>query len=118
MELIMNNAHPAPTSGASALAQQDQSKEERRNSSAQAMSELLRRYPNINDADRLELVEFLKKGHPDVIAMATYGAGLEPRVVAVKRDHPEHFPSGFRAWLPWLGMAAVTLLLLLLARIL
>lgn len=118
MELIMTNTHPVPPSGTNLHAQPNLSSRVRRESSADAMSKLLRRYPNINDAELLELVEFLKKGHPDVIAMVTYGAGLEPRVIAVKKDHPEQFRSGFRVWLPWLGILMVPLLLSLLSRML
>ncbi len=111
----MNNANAAPDSGASFRTPLDQ-QQDRHPASSPRMSELLRRYPNIQDGERLELVDFLKKGHPDSIALATYGAGLETRVIAVKRDHPEHFPSGIRALLPWLVLLMVPLLLVLVAR--
>jgi hypothetical protein len=84
--------------------------------SVQQMSDLLRRYPDVNDAERLELVDFLKHGHPETLAMVTYGSGLVPEVGRVKKDHPEHFPAGWRTLLPWFGFLAVVLLLILLAR--
>lgn len=82
------------------------------------MSDLLRRYPNIQDGERLELADFLKNGHPDEIVKATYVLGLEPRAIAFKKDHPEHFRSGWRGWAPWLALLMVPLLLMLLARML
>jgi hypothetical protein len=82
------------------------------------MSDLLRRYPEIQDGERLELIEFLKHGHPDELVKATYSVGLEPRVIAVRKDHPEHFRSGWRALLPWLALLMVPVLLMLLARML
>jgi hypothetical protein len=117
MELIMTNASAAPVRGADLAAPAHQQNEAPRRASAEQMADLLRRYPNIAEAERLDLVDFLKRGHPDIVAMASYGAGLEPRVIAVKRDHPEHFSSGARALLPWLGLLLVVpLLLLLLGR--
>ena len=86
--------------------------DEHRRAPAERMSELLRRYPNIPDEERLALVDFLKSGHPDELAKATYGNGLEPRAIAVKKDHPEHFRVGWRGWLPWIAAGIVMLLLL------
>ena len=111
----MTHANAAPAGGAPrspAAGQQDK----RPIVSAQQMSDLLRRYPDVNDAEKLELVDFLKAGHPDTLAMVTYGSGLVPQVTKVKKDHPQHFPSGWRTLLPWLGLLLVTLLLILLAR--
>ena len=81
-----------------------------------AMSEALRRYPNIDDALRLQLIHFLNNGHPDEIARATYGAGLEPRLAQFKKDHPDHFKGGFKAWLPLLLFLLVPLLVIIAVR--
>ena len=112
LELIMTNANAAPASGApvrSSVAQPPVV-------SAQQMSDLLRRYPDVNDAEKLELVDFLKGGHPDTVAMATVGSGLTSQAAQVKKDYPEHFQSGWRVLLPWLGLFGVVLLLIMLAR--
>ena len=85
--------------------------------STAAMSEALRRYPDIDDELRLQLIHFLNHGHPDEIARVTYGNGLEPRLVAFKKDHPEHFKAGFKAWLPLLLFGVVTLLVIIGVRI-
>jgi hypothetical protein len=108
--MINTNAAPAP--GASSLASQEAIQEKHRRS-AEDMSDLLRRYPQIDDGERLELVQFLKSGHPDELARATFGAGLAPRAAAVKKDHPQHFRTGLRAVLPWLSILAFAMLFLL-----
>jgi hypothetical protein len=82
-----------------------------------AMSEALRRYPDIDDELRLQLIHFLNHGHPDEIARVTYGDGLEPRLAVFKKDHPEHFKSGLKAWLPLLLFVVVTLLVIVGVRI-
>jgi hypothetical protein len=118
MELIMINANAAPSGAATSRSLASHQQEQTPNVSAQQMSDLLKRYPDVNDAEKLELVHFLKRGHPEAIALATYGAGLVPQVREVKKDHPEHFPSGRRMLLPWLGFLMVVMLVLLLARLL
>ncbi|HWH22444.1 MAG TPA: hypothetical protein VNT25_04015 [Allosphingosinicella sp.] len=103
----------APLAGVLTPSRPDLIQEEQGLSVSRRMSDLLRRYPNIPDADRLELADFLKRGNPVEIADAT-GNGLEPRAMAFRTDHPEHFGRGFRTWLPWLGgwFALAALLLL------
>lgn len=101
----MTNVNAAPADGGSSSARAAQ----KPSSTAETMSELLRRHPNIADQDRLNLIEFLKTGHPDDLVKATYGAGLEARVIAFKKDHPEHFRVNL---LPWLGLAVAVLILL------
>ncbi len=76
------------------------------------MSDLLRRYPDVSGAEKLQLVDFLKQGHPETLAMVTYGSGLVPQAGKVKKDHPKHFPSAWRILLPWLGVLGLALLLL------
>ncbi|MGQ0588858.1 MAG: hypothetical protein ACT4N8_04905, partial [Sphingosinicella sp.] len=66
------------------------------------MTDLLRRHPQIEEEERLELIAFLKRGHPDELARAVYEHDLEARAVAFKKANPAHFATGFRAWLPWL----------------
>jgi hypothetical protein len=117
MELIMTNANAAPAAGASLRSASAQPQEKPPTVSAQRMSDLLRRYPEVNDAEKLELIEFLKRGHPETLAMVTYGSGLVTEVGRVKRDHPEHFPSGWRTMLPWFGFFMVVLLLIMVARL-
>ena len=114
----MTDANTAPAAGASLRSPPAQQQEKLFTASAQQMSDLLRRYPEVNDAEKLELVDFLKRGHPDTLAMVTYGSGLVSQVTKVKKDHSEHFPSGWRRRLPWFGFLAVVLLLILLARML
>jgi hypothetical protein len=63
------------------------------------MSDLLRRYPAIAEEERQQLLRFLTQGDEEEIVRATYGAGLEPRLIAFRKDHPREFP-GLRAWLP------------------
>lgn len=81
-----------------------------------AMSEALRRYPDIDDELRLQLIHFLNNGHPDEIARATYGAGLDAQLAAFKKDHPEQFKGGLKAWLPLILFVVVTLLVILAVR--
>jgi hypothetical protein len=66
------------------------------------MISLLQHYPNISDEERIDLLGFLTKGNPDEVVRVTLLEGLEPRVAAFRRDHPRDFPSGLRAWLPFL----------------
>lgn len=73
-----------------------------RAAAAPRMTDLLRRYPRIEDGERLELIDFLKNGHPDEVAKTVYLEGMEPRVIAFKRDHPDQFSTGFKVWLPWI----------------
>ena len=68
-------------------------------SSVARMSDLLRRYPSITEEERKQLLHFLTRGAQEDIVRATFAAGLEPRLIAFRKDHPEHFP-GLRSWLP------------------
>ena len=76
------------------------------------MTDALRRYPNINDAERKELLDFLHEGPREEVVKATHVEGLEPRLIAFRRDHPEHFPGGFRSMLPLLLLLVVPLVAL------
>ena len=110
----MSNQHAAPASGPADGAMPQPNG---RASRAPRMTDLLRRYPNIQESERLEIIDFLKHGHPDEIAKATYLEGTEPRVIAFKKDHPEHFRSGLKMWLPWILILVAALLLTLLFRV-
>jgi len=77
------------------------------------MSDALRRYPDINEEELQQLIQFLKHGAQEDIVQATYVVGLEPRLSAFQRDHPEHFPSGLKAWAPLALLALVPLLAVL-----
>ena len=112
----MTNANAARASGAAARSPSTPVQEKTPTVSAQQMSDLLRRYPDVDDAQKSRLIDFLKRGHPETLAMVTYGSGLVPQVVKVKKDHPEHFPSGWRTLLPWCGLLLLLLLLILFAR--
>ena len=74
-----------------------------------AMSDLLRRYPNIAEDERQQLLRFLTQGAQEEIVRATYVAGLGPRLIAFRKDHPEHFP-GVRSWAPLALLILVTVL--------
>ena len=74
-----------------------------------AMSDLLRRYPNIAEDERQQLLRFLTQGAQEDIVRATYVAGLEPRLIAFRKDHPEHFP-GLRSWVPFALIILITVL--------
>lgn len=79
---------------------------------AARMSDALRRYPAISDEERRQLLNFLVDGDREEVAIATSVSGLEPRLAAFRKDHPEHFP-GLRAWLPLALLGLVTVLALL-----
>jgi hypothetical protein len=102
----MNDRTAAPA-GADAAAQRAQPNISQ--PSIAQMTDLLRRYPTIAEEERQHLLRFLTTGDPEDVARATYGAGLEPRVMAFRKDHPEQFP-GFRSWLPLLILLLVTVL--------
>lgn len=64
------------------------------------MSSLLRRYPKIEEEERVQLLRFLTAGPQEEIVQVTHLQGLEPRFRAFRADHPREFPTGVRAWLP------------------
>ena len=77
------------------------------------MSDALRRYPQISEEERRQLIQFLKHGAQEDIVQATYVVGLEPRLIVFQRDHPEHFPRGLKAWGPFAVLVLVPLLAVL-----
>jgi hypothetical protein len=40
-------------------------------------------------------------------------AGLEPQLIAFRKDHPEHFPAGLKAWTPLALLVLVPVLAIL-----
>jgi len=82
----------------------------RAGSRADRMSNLLRRYPEIEDQERQELLNFLTRGPQEEIVDVTRLQGLEPRYEAFRKDHPREFSSGLRGWLPMILLIAVALL--------
>lgn len=113
----MASAHKAPAGGASPPSLPVHQQEKTALVSAQQMSDLLRRYPDVSQAEKLQLIDFLKRGHPETLAMVTYGSGLVSQVGTVKKDHPEHFPSGWRSLLPWFGLLVIALVLKLVVQL-
>lgn len=71
------------------------------------MADLLRAFPAIADADRLELLEFLTKGPPDDIVQVSHMQGMERSVAAFRKAHPSDFPQGWRSWLPMIVFGAI-----------
>jgi hypothetical protein len=71
------------------------------------MADLLRAYPNISEAERVQLVDFLTKGVPEEIAQVTYMQGMEKCFAAFRKAHPRDFPQGLRGWLPMVVFGAI-----------
>jgi hypothetical protein len=74
------------------------------------MADLLRAFPDIADAERLQLLEFLTKGVPEEIAQVTYMQGMERCFTAFRRAHPRDFPQGVRSWLPMIVFGVIILI--------
>ena len=71
------------------------------------MADLLRAYPDISDAERLQLLEFLTKGPPEEVVQVSHMQGLEPCFAAFRKAHPREFPQGVRGWLPMIVFAVI-----------
>ncbi len=80
------------------------------NSRVERMTALLRRYPNIEDGERQELLTFLTQGPPDEVVRVTHLEGVEPSVRAFRADHPREFRSGWRGWLPMILFVAIAVI--------
>ena len=63
--------------------------------STNRMADLLRRYPLLLPQQKDELLLFLKEGDRAAVGEIARRPGLEPRLIAFRRDHPEHFKMGF-----------------------
>jgi hypothetical protein len=77
------------------------------------MSDALRRYPRISGEEEQQLIRFLRDGSQEDIVQAAYVAGLEPQLIAFRKDHPEHFPAGLKAWTPLALLVLVPVLAIL-----
>ena len=64
------------------------------------MCDLLRRYPSIEEKERMELLTFLTDGPPDEINQVIFTDGVDERYRAFRKAHPDVFPVGITAWLP------------------
>jgi hypothetical protein len=65
------------------------------------MADLLRCYPVLLPQQKGELLRFLTEGDRTAVGEIAQRPGLEPRLIASRRDHPEHFKVGIA------GIAAV-----------
>ena len=72
----------------------------------------LRSYPRISETERRRLLLFLRRASRTEIRDAFLRKGLEPRLIAFRKDHKAELRRGLRAWAPAL------LALLLLAELL
>ncbi len=70
------------------------------NARTERMTTLLRRYPQIEEEERLELLEFLTNGPQEEIVQVAHLQGIEPRFLQFRSDHPKEFRTGLRGWLP------------------
>ncbi len=75
-----------------------------------ALSLLLRRYPEIAEEERLELLEFLTNGSQEEIVQVAHLQGIEPRFLQFRSDHPKEFRTGFRGWLPMILFIVVAVI--------
>ncbi len=74
------------------------------------MTTLLRRYPEIAEEERAELLAFLTSGSPEEIVQVAHLQGLEPRFLQFRSDHPKDFRTGLRGWLPMIAFILVALI--------
>jgi hypothetical protein len=58
------------------------------------MAGLLRRYPGLAEADRAELLHFLRTGRQIEIGMVSARDGVSERLAAFRRDHRADFRLG------------------------
>ena len=74
------------------------------------MSDLLRRYPAIDDREREQLLGFLTKGAQEEIVQATHLQGLEQQLRVFRKDHRREFNTDLMGWLPIILMVGVPIL--------
>jgi hypothetical protein len=63
-------------------------------SSRDQVADLVRRYPNVSDKDRREILMFMKEGRHLDIGLLTANDNLRPRLDAFMADHRRHFRIG------------------------
>lgn len=69
------------------------------------MQDLLSRYPQIADAEKQEILRYLKKGPPLDTALLTTVEWIKPQLARFREDHRRHFAIGAKHY------AAVALIL-------
>jgi len=74
------------------------------------MSDLLRRYPAIDDKECGQLLGFLTGGDQDEVVQVTHLQGLEGQLKAFRKDHARQFRSDLLGWLPMLLFAGLPIL--------
>ncbi|HWH22445.1 MAG TPA: hypothetical protein VNT25_04020 [Allosphingosinicella sp.] len=73
---------------------------------------LLRRYPQIAEEDRRELLRFVRKASPADLRKAFLSRGLEGKLIRFRTDHKDQLRSGFAAFTPYiLGLMLAIMLL-------
>lgn len=80
------------------------------NARTERMTTLLRRYPEIAEAERAELLAFLTNGSQEEIVQVAHLQGLEPRFLQFRSDHPKQFRTGLRGWLPMIAFIVIALI--------
>lgn len=80
------------------------------NTRTERMTTLLRRYPEIEEDERAELLAFLTNGSPEEIVQVAHLQGLEPRFLQFRADHPKEFRTGLRGWLPMIAFVLIALI--------
>ena len=65
------------------------------------IADCLRRYPHIPDEDRRRLLRFVRRASREQIRDSVLRQGLEPRLIAFRKDHRRELRSGWSALAPW-----------------
>lgn len=65
-------------------------------SSRQQAAELLDRYPDISEAERAEIVSFIRTGRHIDIGLLTANEKIRPKIDAFMADHKKEFGLGSR----------------------
>ena len=60
----------------------------------------LRDYPHIDEAERRRLLRFLRRASRIEVRDAILREGLEPRLIAFRKDHKKQLRRGWTRWAP------------------
>lgn len=63
------------------------------------IQDLLSRYPDISDADRGEILNYLRKGPPLDAALLTTVERIKPKLARFREDHRRHFAVGAKEYI-------------------
>jgi hypothetical protein len=79
------------------------------------LADILRRYPAVPEAERRQLLYFVKTASPPQLRETFLSRGLEGRLLAFRKAHAAQLRRGPAAWTPLLAalLAAATLLQML-----